>query len=513
MRTVFAPFLSFVLFSLSPSTPSPAPAAPQAPGDPVAAGYHLLWSGDQTAAIRHFEALARARPTDAPAQFGLLVAQSEQMDVEPALQPAFERGIDALIAQIDARYRRSKQDAEALFYLAQAHLLRAEYRFDHDKGMWGAARDGAKAKGYVDTYLTQHPEHGDAYLVVGAYNYYVDLAPTFFKTLRFLLFLPPGNRVEGLKQLERAAAQGSYFGPKAQTILLDVYSAFEGRTADAVATAERLKKQFPASDPVDAAIGELYASEALEDYARAAAAYQAIVDRRSVDGTLSGSTARYRALEGLSSARLSQWRLEDAIAALAPPIDGGVTNPDWVMPNFLLRRGNYRALLDDPAAADDARRVLADSKMARWHAGATEQLKWIEQRRASGEGVIYAALVPGNRLVSEGRFDDARKAYDAAAGAQPEHALVRFRRAHLDVARGEAERAIPAFTALAANKTAPIAIRAASLLWVARAHDLAGRRDAARKIYQQVVDDYDKQRAAGAAKLGLITPYKRPLKT
>jgi hypothetical protein len=39
----------------------------------------------------------------------------------------------------------------------------------------------------------------------------------------------------------------------------------------------------------------------------------------------------------------NQWRLDEAITALAPPIDAGVTNPDWVLSQFLLRRANYRA--------------------------------------------------------------------------------------------------------------------------------------------------------------------------
>jgi len=55
------------------------------------------------------------------------------------------------------------------------------------------------------------PEHGDAYFMLGAYNYYVEIVPSFVKLIRPLLFLPAGNRVEGLKQLERAYTQGPCF--------------------------------------------------------------------------------------------------------------------------------------------------------------------------------------------------------------------------------------------------------------------------------------------------------------
>src|SRR6185295_18219180 len=112
---------------------------------------------------------------------------------------------------------------------------------------WGAARDGVKSKSYSESYLKVHPEHGDAYLPLGMYNYYVELAPAFFKVLRFLLFLPSGNRVEGLKQIERAGSQGSLFGPRADLLLVEIYSEFEGRAADAIATGERLQQRYPAN--------------------------------------------------------------------------------------------------------------------------------------------------------------------------------------------------------------------------------------------------------------------------
>ena len=60
-------------------------------------------------------------------------------------------------------------------------MVRAAYRFNHDKGMWGAARDGAKSKRYADAYVKRHPGHADAYFTLGTYNYYVELAPSFIK--------------------------------------------------------------------------------------------------------------------------------------------------------------------------------------------------------------------------------------------------------------------------------------------------------------------------------------------
>jgi hypothetical protein len=53
-------------------------------------------------------------------------------------------------------------------------------------------------------------------------------------------------------------------------------------------------------------------------------------------------------------------------------------------------------------------------------------------------------------------------------------------------------------------------VRGMALLHVARIHDLAGRRDAALRIYRHVATDIDEERAGGLARIGLVTPYKRP---
>jgi hypothetical protein len=163
----------------------------------VYAGYQVLYAGDQLGAIRHFQVLLAPSPDDLAFRFGLLSAQQARLGRDVPLRAEFERQLDAFIDLAAKRYGRTSRDEEALFYLARAHLMRARYRVDYDKGMWGAARDGVKSKSYSEAYLKVHPGHGDAYLPLGLYDYYVELAPAFFKVLRFILFLPAGDRAEG----------------------------------------------------------------------------------------------------------------------------------------------------------------------------------------------------------------------------------------------------------------------------------------------------------------------------
>jgi tetratricopeptide (TPR) repeat protein len=372
------------------------------------------------------------------------------------------------------------------------------------------SRKRSRARDCIDAYLRIDPGNGDAYLIRGLYDYFIDIAPPFAHFLRFLLFLPAGNRTEGLKEIERAAAQGTLFATEAQRELIDIYGALEGRPADAIARAEDLERRYPASDDVQFALAEFYESPAIEDHGRAAATYEVIVARRQGDSTLDEASARYRAILGLAGARFDAWRCEDALELLTRVIDAHPPRPVWVLPRYLLRRANYRALMNDPRAGDDARRVQTDPQMKTWQKDAGRMVDLVARQQLSGESPLYAALIPANRLVAEGRWDDAKRGYESIGKGRLGDPQLQYRLAYLDFARGSFDAARPVFAALAARSRAPDWIRAAAWLNLGRLDDLAGRRADATKAYEKVVDSYPQERVADAAKVGLITAYHRP---
>jgi tetratricopeptide (TPR) repeat protein len=76
--------------------------------------------------------------------------------------------------------------------------------------------------------------------------------------------------------------------------------------------------------------------------------------------------------------------------------------------------------------------------------------------------------------------------------------------------RGNYDAAARGFNEIAtASGPVPSWLKAAALLNLGWTHDLAGRRAEALKAYKRVVDDYEKEAAAGAARVGLISPYRR----
>ena len=476
--------------------------------DDVLAGYRKYYAGDRAGAQVALERVLAANPGSLPARFGLLHIMMRRVDENRAVAPEFEKTLDAFLKDAETRYSRSNQDSEALFYLANGLIKRAQYRVNYDKGMWGAARDGARAKRLIDTYIKRYPGHGDAYFTLGVYNYYVDIAPSFVRVLRLFLFLPGGSRVEGLKQIERAYNEGSLMSFPAAMLLMEIYATYEHRVGDAVKVGERLAREYPGNPDVEMSLAEIYASPAVEDYGRAAVHYESVVKRfagRTDDKRNTPHNARF----GLASMRQQQWRFDEAIAVVDAGLAENPSEPAWVVPNLLLRRGNYRGLLDDPRAEEDARRVRAEPKWKDFQKAADDQLAWLARRRQSGEARVYAALIPGNCLTAERRWDEAAAAYAKVRQQHPDDLQVRYRLAYLQFQRGDAAGAAGEFAALSAQKSAPAWLRSQALLYLGRSHDLAGRRAEAVKVYERVLDDYERESAAYRAQIGLVTPYKR----
>jgi hypothetical protein len=484
-------------------------AAAQAPVDPaVKAAYETFYRGDKAGADAAFQALA-SRPNDLDGSLGRLLVAHSRLGPDTAPSPEFEQSLDGFIARASVRYDRSHADEDALFHLAFAYTLRSAYKFQHQKGVVGAARDGARARTYADAYLTLHPEDGDTHLVRGMYNYFVDLAPSFVHIFRFLLFLPGGDRTGGLKDIEFAAAHGTLFGRLAQEQLVVIYGALEGRPADAVALGERLGHELPASDEAAFVLADVYVSPAVERRDDAGRVYDGIIDRHKTDSSTDGKATSYRATYGLAAARFDAWRCEEGVAILSKVIDAAPAAPKWVLPRFLIRRAGYRMLLNDPRASDDAERVVNDPALEKWRDDARDAIKQIREYRSAGDPALYAALVPANRLVVERKYDEAKTRYDELAKGRLDTPQVRYRLAYLDFVRGHGPDARPVFLSLAGTGSAPDWVRASSWLYIGRIDDLAGQRASALKAYQRVVDDYSSERAYLAAQVGLITPYRR----
>ena len=161
----------FVAAFLALTSMTAAEAAPTL-SNALKANLTRLRQGDARGAYDELRALAATEPENLGAEFGILLAlDALGFDEDPARASEFERRVDTFIAHAAARRDKSAADREALFYLAQSYGARAGYRFENNKGIWGAARDAAKAKRLSDEYVKAVPSDIDGLYTLGLYNY------------------------------------------------------------------------------------------------------------------------------------------------------------------------------------------------------------------------------------------------------------------------------------------------------------------------------------------------------
>lgn len=140
--------------------------------------------------------------------------------------------------------RREPQRAEAWLALGGAFSARAQWRVLRNDRL-AAARDGKRIKRALERALTLDGELHDARFGLGMYRYYADVTPAVFRFLRWLLFLPGGDREQGLADMHDAYTHGTLMRGEAEYQLHLIYLWYEGRPHDALKLVERLQARYP----------------------------------------------------------------------------------------------------------------------------------------------------------------------------------------------------------------------------------------------------------------------------
>jgi tetratricopeptide (TPR) repeat protein len=188
-----------------------------------------------------------------------------QLDPESLrLDAPFMAKVTAAIGEAERRTRAEPQRAEAWFYLGAAYGVRAQFRV-HRVERLAAARDGKRIKESLERALALDPEMHDAEFGIGRYRAYADIAPAVFRFLRFLLLMPGGDRVDGLRQLERAATRGILVRGEALYQIQVIYLWYEKKWPQALEIIRTLQSRYPRNPlfrQVEAEILDVYFHDA-----------------------------------------------------------------------------------------------------------------------------------------------------------------------------------------------------------------------------------------------------------
>jgi tetratricopeptide (TPR) repeat protein len=142
---------------------------------------------------------------------------------------------------------QNPKDFYAFLYLAGACGNQTRYNVYISKSYLGALSPGIKGYKHIKSAQALKPDYIDCLIGIGAYNYFAGAVPAVIKPIAWM-FYAPGNKAEGIRQLQIVAAKGEFGQIEAKTVLLGVYLN-EKRWVEYQTLNKELIKQFP-SNPV-----------------------------------------------------------------------------------------------------------------------------------------------------------------------------------------------------------------------------------------------------------------------
>ena len=176
--------------------------------------------------------------------------------------------LDAVIGMCDSLLERDRDDVNAIFFKGGAIGFEGRLKF-HRNDYLGAANAGRKALPLVQEALDLDPGNNDVLLGAGIYNYYADVIPSEYPFVKpLILFIPPGDRQKGIRQLSTASEKGTYASVEAEYFLLQIFYFYEKDYARALALALDLHAKFPANMVFHRFCGRTYVSVNNWDMAR-----------------------------------------------------------------------------------------------------------------------------------------------------------------------------------------------------------------------------------------------------
>jgi hypothetical protein len=209
-------------------------------------GFHLLYSLDFSGAQQQFTSWEQEHPANplgpASEAAGLLFSEFNRLGVleeefykddrafearerftpEPALRGRFDAALDLTEKRAQTRLNSSPNDPDALFAMALASGLRADYAALIEKRNLVSLHFTRQATSWAKRLLAVDPEYYDAHLATGVSQYIIG---SMAAPVRWLVRLGgvSGDKQAGIRDLEITAQHGRYLAPFARILLAIAY--------------------------------------------------------------------------------------------------------------------------------------------------------------------------------------------------------------------------------------------------------------------------------------------------
>ena len=407
-----------------------------------------------------------------------------QLDpLSPGRDEAFQARVEAAIAGAEAWTVREPQRAEAWFYLGGAYGARAQWRVLRHQ-LLAAARDGKRIKDTLERSLALDPALQDAYFGIGLYHYYADVAPTAAKVLRWLLFLPGGDRVQGLQEMLRARDGGRLARSEADYQLHVIYLWYEKQTGRALELLGDLRTRHPRNPHFLQAAAEIQ-DVYQHDLTASLRSWQVLLDdvrnRRVAEPAMAEAAARLGVALQLDRLYETDAAIDHlrAVIALRPSAPfGAMAQAHLQLARALDRLGHA----DD--AATEYRAALAAAPPGDPMKIADRARAGVRNRTPAADASAYRLSIEGWRALQRGAMDESARALAQSLALRPDDPVTRYRQAQLLLARKDEAAALTALeTVIHARASAPPTIYASACVDAARLHEQRGSRARAIELY------------------------------
>lgn len=235
--------------------------------NPLGPGFTHFYNNEYDQALAIFEQQVRAHPDDATAWNAVAQAilyhemfrdgalESElvtgsnaflrrsRMEVSPNDKTQFTNAVDRAISISAKQLQQNPRDVGALYSLAVAHGLRANFLFLVNKSWMQALHESVAARRANDQILEIDPSFVDAHLIHGISEYTVGCLPPYLRILAAVDGFH-GDKEDGVRQLQLVYAHGVRSRYDAAILLAAIYRR-DHRPDDAIPLLKTLAATFP----------------------------------------------------------------------------------------------------------------------------------------------------------------------------------------------------------------------------------------------------------------------------
>ncbi|MEH0158169.1 hypothetical protein V6R21_29145 [Limibacter armeniacum] len=145
----------------------------------------------------------------------------------------------------DQQLEKNSSDTEGIFFKMLAKSMKMR-QFSSDNATFKAIGEAKDVYTLLRIGVDKKEEFNEFYFTTGIYNYYREAYPETYPVYKpVAMFLPSGDKEEGIKQLYYAKDNAMFTSAEARRYLISIYTNYENQLDKAIELSSENVKQYP----------------------------------------------------------------------------------------------------------------------------------------------------------------------------------------------------------------------------------------------------------------------------